>query len=171
MNKIDLEKKVNALADKYWGIPFGLPVDIVKGNGFHGRFSARCSQQGLVPNRMEISKSLLNDYPEVIVDKIILHELCHWYLFITGQPNDHEDIEFYQEMKRVGGLFSHEVPMIGFFHTAVCSKCGDIIGRDSSEKRFRSKVKKYQSPCCVAKLKSVGKKYYNSLENLDQICI
>ena len=105
-----LTKRVNELALEKWGVRFSLPCEIVKNLNANGMFSAEFDGYGKIkPIGMKISYNLMQYYPKDIIDGVILHELCHWILLLQGKPNGDEDIEFFIEMEKVGGLFTLEI--------------------------------------------------------------
>jgi len=51
-------------------------------------------------NKIEINKKLLNQSTYIIID-IILHELCHWYCYITNKKYSDENEDFKNELNRI----------------------------------------------------------------------
>jgi len=99
----NIQKHVNRLALTYWNRRFDSPVEVVDNLNAYGRFGGEFSPLGLrIPIGMELSRTLIDNYPDHIIDGVILHELCHWFLFITGTPCGDNDREFINEMVRVG---------------------------------------------------------------------
>ncbi|WP_341875963.1 hypothetical protein [Defluviitalea saccharophila] len=162
----NLQEYVNKLALANWNREFNLPVEVVADLDAHGMFGGEFSPLGLrIPIGMKLSKDLIDHYPDYIIDGVILHELCHWFLFITGKPCGDTDIEFVEEMFRVGGLFPNQIPKIGYYPVAICKKCRKIIGTEESESKCKSRLKNYNSLCCNSPLMYGGIRYINELEN------
>ncbi|WPS85669.1 hypothetical protein SMD22_01030 (plasmid) [Brevibacillus halotolerans] len=53
-------------------------------------------------NSLIFRSELISVLNEQKLKKVILHELCHWYLYTTGQDYDDKHVRFAQEIIRLG---------------------------------------------------------------------
>lgn len=79
-------------------------------------------------------------------DKIILHELTHYHLYIQKRGYHHQDAEFKQLLKAVGGL-RYAPALTCPKWRYVCENCGSIYPRQR-----KIDPKKYRCGRCHGKL-------------------
>ncbi|WCF11597.1 M48 family metalloprotease (plasmid) [Paenibacillus thiaminolyticus] len=94
-----LEAVVNELVPKHWGVDDrpSIMLDPIEHmpTAFFGAYDA--------PSRSLVFHSgMLALRSEEEIRTTVLHELCHWYLHITGEAYRDEDVRFAQEIIRVG---------------------------------------------------------------------
>lgn len=95
-----IKEKADYLIETHWGISdrpkFILnPIETLERH-YKGVFD---STTNTIIFRSEFL-SLEKDNGEI--EKILLHELCHWYLFMIGEDWRDEDVRFAKELVRVG---------------------------------------------------------------------
>lgn len=59
-------------------------------------------------NKIEINKHLLNQNKYIIID-ILLHELCHWYCYVTGKNRHDWDMDFQKELNHIQSFPSETI--------------------------------------------------------------
>lgn len=84
---------VRALAAEKFGLFFDLPIKLnSRLKRTLGRIVYKKDKKEVVPLRMELSPTLLDD--SELLRKTVLHELAHWYLMINGKEYKHRSVEF-----------------------------------------------------------------------------
>lgn len=98
-NEAWLESVVDDLVEEYWEIQDrpSIMLDPIERmpTPFMGAYDA--PTHSLVFHSAMLA---LRDAEEI--RSTVIHELCHWYLHVTGQPYRDEDVRFAQEIIRVG---------------------------------------------------------------------
>ena len=71
-----------------------------------------------------------------LFEKVLKHELAHWFLFMKKQPFDDGNEVFEKLLVEIGSFssgatraklaYAPQLPSFGFKHSATCEKCGDI---------------------------------------------
>lgn len=71
-----------------------------------------------------------------LLEKVLKHELAHWFLFMKKQPFDDGNEVFEKLLVEIGSFssgatraklaYAPQLPNFGFKHSATCEKCGDI---------------------------------------------
>lgn len=138
----------NTLSQRFWQKDCSIPV---AWNGrlrtAMGRFLYSPQGKKNLPLRIEMSKHAAQFLTQDLFSAVLLHELCHYHLFIQGQPcNDHHPV-FEKELRRVGAISTNtvQIPQKGF--QLSCSQCRKSIGT-----RTRINTARYLSACCKAKI-------------------
>ncbi|WP_202079711.1 SprT-like domain-containing protein [Caldalkalibacillus salinus] len=144
--------KLQSLADKlsqhFWEKPCSVPVTW---NGrlqkSMGRFLFTAHGKKKTPIRIELSKHAAHFITREIFIAVLLHELCHYHLFIQNKPYEDHHPVFEKELRRVGAISTNsvQIPQKGF--DLYCSQCQGKLG---TRKRFNTQ--KYLSGCCKAKV-------------------
>lgn len=138
----------NTLSQRFWQKDCSIPV------AWNGRLSKAMgrflfSPQGKknLPIRIEMSKRAAHFLTSDLFSAVLLHELCHYHLFIQGQPCDDHHPVFEKELRRVGAISTNtvQIPQKGF--QLFCSQCEKSIGT-----RKRINTARYLSACCTAKI-------------------
>jgi SprT-like protein len=143
-----LQALANKLSQHFWRQDCAIPV---VWNGrltkAMGRFLFSPQSKKPLPLRIEMSKHAAQFINREIFIAVLLHELCHYHLFIQGQPFDDHHPLFEKELRRVGAISTNtvQIPQKGF--QLMCSKCKKKIG---TRKRFNTA--RYLSGCCKAKV-------------------
>ncbi|MBB5888006.1 SprT family protein [Lactovum miscens] len=85
------------------------------------------------------------------LDKIILHELCHYHLYYAHAGYKHEDKDFKMLLKKVGG--SRHAPSLSskkIHYLYMCESCGRSYPRQR-----KIDTLKYRCGKCRGKLKAI----------------
>lgn len=103
-----LHALANELARKHWGVDYTGTITLVnyEWRSYNGKFRHKRDRNDL--SLQEIRMSAITNArrtPEE-VEGTLLHELVHWRLFVTGEPNSDEDYAFIVECLRVGAPIS-----------------------------------------------------------------
>lgn len=71
-----------------------------------------------------------------LLEKVLKHELAHWYLYMKKQPFDDGDEIFEKLLVEIGSFssgatrsklaYAPKLPNFGFKHSATCEKCGYV---------------------------------------------
>ncbi|GGK25153.1 protein SprT [Caldalkalibacillus thermarum] len=141
-----LKRLANKLSLHFWGKPCQIPVTW---NGrltkTMGRFLYTEQNGQRTPLKIEISKYAAHWIDREIFVAVLLHELCHYHLFIEGRPyHDHHPV-FEQELRRVGAISTQRVQLPQKAYKLYCQRCGGYLGL-----RRRINVGHYRSICCRA---------------------
>ena len=86
----------------WWGLDLKVDIEI------NTRFSKSLGRYSTIndkPLSLEFSKRLFEHYPNHIIQEVVLHELCHYACHVLGRGYHDKDLDFKQEIKRIG---SHE---------------------------------------------------------------
>ncbi|GAA0357958.1 SprT-like domain-containing protein [Bacillus horti] len=143
-----LEDLSQKLSLHFWGKRCDIPV---LWNGrltkSMGRFMFSSRGRTRTALRIELSKHAVRFIPPEIFIAVLLHELCHYHLFIQGQPFEDGHPVFEEELRRVGAISTNvvQLPQKGF--ELYCSKCHERLGS-----RKRMNTKHYLSACCKAQI-------------------
>lgn len=142
----ELKRLADELSKRHWGKPCTIPVSwngrLKKTMGrfmYHERLGKR---EAL---RIELSKFAAQTLNEATWISVLLHELCHYHLFIAGQPFEDGHPRFEQELRRVGAATSHTIRLPQQGYKLFCSQCERPLGV-----RKRINTAHYRSACCGA---------------------
>lgn len=152
-NKIKVDQeKLEVLANKlslhFWNKPCDIPV---RWNGrltkAMGRFIFSTQRKTRSPIRIELSKHAVRFINHEIFIAVLLHELCHYHLFLAGKPFEDGHPAFEQELRRVGAISTNTVQLPQRGYHLYCDKCKAYLGT-----RKRMNTMRYLSGCCKAKI-------------------
>lgn len=153
MTQDELQKLVESISRKYFGLTFG----------HQARFNPRLRTTGgrylLSTHDLEFNPKQLAWHGRAEFIRIIKHELCHYHLHLQGKGYNHSDTEFKQLLKRVGGSRYCKLIPGTKNRTAVkycyeCTKCGQHYYR-----RRRMNTDRYVCGTCKGKLRKTQVKY------------
>lgn len=86
-------------AKKYWNLDFKLPVYITdnpeRGLGAFISLNKK-------PFRIELHTNLIENYADKDINGVLLHELCHWAMYVQGLEWEDGTETFENELKRIG---------------------------------------------------------------------
>lgn len=158
-------KLTQDLAIKHFNTKLNIPV---KENGrltrALGRFRA-IGGKTPTPLDIELSSRLLQNFKDETIADVILHELCHWYLFINNQPNADGHPVFENLLKSVGAKSTGTLQPAGEVHELICSGCKKSVYKTLSKRKAMNRTgAQYRSTCCHAPLKYKG---YQQLEDVN----
>lgn len=155
MSEYQVINKCKVFAKEIFGKQLNIPVK------FSGRMSstygyfqyAKSSHQSL---NLTFSNKLLDGrFKEDTIDSVILHELCHWYLFEMNLPHQDGTITFESKIKEIGASSTRTIrqPVLNLIK---CECCGYTYKYSSSTTKYTKKGSRYTSHCCKAKLIDAG---------------
>jgi SprT-like protein len=143
-----LQELANKLSLHFWGTALTIPI---RWNGrlskSMGRFLYRTRGKVREPVQIEISKYAAQWIDRQIFLAVILHEMCHYHMFIQNRPFADHHPEFEQELQRVGAISTNTVKLPEKVFKLSCSACGKFLGS-----RKRMNITKYYSSCCRGKI-------------------
>lgn len=153
----DWQTEANSMSLKYWGEPCTIPV---VWNGrlkrTMGRFLFKQTKQQRTPLKIELSTSAAQLLTISQLRKVLLHELCHYHLFIQNRPFTDRHPVFEAEIKRTKTISTNEVSLPRSGYALYCDACDRFLGY-----RVRFNTRNYRSLCCKAmiikKTASIGK--------------
>ena len=150
LTKLDLINKTKGFAKEIMGMDFNIPINFSKKmTRTYGYFQHR----GNIPVQIKYSEDLLGDnFNESTVDSIILHELAHWYLFMTNKPYRDGDTYFKNYVTRIGGSLTGTISRAGHGYQGICSCCNKHLGVYSAKKAEKVRNGNYISLCCRDKV-------------------
>jgi SprT-like protein len=144
--------KLQLLGDKlsthFWGEKLSIPL-VWNGRLTRcmGRFVYRQLGKKREPLKIEFSKYAAQFIDREIFIAVLLHEMCHYHLFISEQPfHDHHPV-FERELRRVGAISTNTVRLPEKVYQLKCQKCQKKLG---VMKRFNPE--RYRSACCNAEI-------------------
>lgn len=145
----DLTKHAKDFVLSNFNLEFDLPI-IINGRlktslGVFVRIHDRYDE--LESMEIQLSKRLINYYPDDEVVSILEHELVHYCLFITNQPFDDDSKEFIETCNRLNVPLTGTLKKKGKHHAYKC-KC-----RYYYESRRLNKNIIYHCENCKGKLK------------------
>lgn len=112
-----------------------------------GRFCYFIQKKKRIPLRIELSKKSVPLLDQQTFNAVLLHELCHYHLFIEGKPfADHHPL-FEAELRRVGAISTNTIKVPQKGYDLYCGKCQTFLGK---RKRFNNK--NYLSACCKERI-------------------
>lgn len=98
-----LQMKSAFYAKELWGVDFNWPVIL------NGRLRKKLGVFAVAKDKtcwIEINPAILPF--NYITDNILLHELCHWWLWQSGKNWGDRDVEFVLECRRIGSTTVYE---------------------------------------------------------------
>lgn len=141
-----ITEKANYYANELWGVNLNIPV---KRNNRLSRSLGRYIWEDYKGLEIEIAgKMFVNDYNELTVDGVIVHELCHWYCHLNKLDWDDSSVAFQDFVVKSGGILcKHIKPVFNayFGKCPVCNKEYRLYGYKDG------KINKYTG-CCGNKL-------------------
>lgn len=107
-----LKTWANRIAQFYWGVQLDCSISYAPLGKVYGQFIYH--RDGFEENwYLELSERLVkhNYYNPLMVEKILKHELCHWYLFVHNNRRGFCDGEtrFEEEIRRIGAVSQFDV--------------------------------------------------------------
>jgi SprT-like protein len=126
MTEEELQKWVEALSLCHFGIPFRHRAR------WNGRLRTTAGRYSLRDHEIQLNPRYLEEHGPRVMERIILHELCHYHLHLAGKGYRHRDPDFRRLLADVGGL--RYAPPLSFGKSAklyvfVCRSCGKKYGR------------------------------------------
>lgn len=109
-----LTEWANRISQFHWGVPFNIPIKCSNREEM-GSFAYGCFLVNLMTNdqRILLSERLVkhNYYNPLMVEKILLHELCHWYCYNHFGKRHFVDgcTRFEEEIRRIGAVSQFDI--------------------------------------------------------------
>lgn len=151
------------LMEKLWNDKLEIPV-VISGRMsnslglFYYQTTTRNGQVKRTPLKIAISKKLVEHYSLENIEGTIKHELCHYYLYKTGQLFSDGDKVFEDELKRIGSHSTRTLSHAGEIHTCLCSLCGRVVDKSKSKASATRTINNHISACCRADIVYGGMK-------------
>lgn len=141
-NKI--QQLANKLSQHFWQADCAIPV-VWNGRLTRsmGRFIFKIDGSKRIPIKIELSKYSSQFIDRDIFVAVLLHELCHYHLFVQGKPFEDRHPVFEKELQRVGAISTNRVQIPQKAYKLYCSACNAYLGT-----RKRLNVRRYLSQCC-----------------------
>ncbi len=139
-----LQTLANKLSQHFWQVDLQIPV-VWNGRLTRamGRFLFHQKGKKREPLKIEMSKYAAQFIDREIFIAVLLHEMCHYHLFIQNQPfQDHHPV-FEQELRRVGAISTNTVKLPTKAYRLTCTKCKGGLGMMK-----RINPDRYRSGCC-----------------------
>lgn len=121
---------------------------------FNRRLRTTGGRYNLGDHHIDINPLMLTEYNLTTLKGVVLHELCHYHLHLTGHGYQHRDHDFRQLLAQVGG--SRFAPptskLAGSKHRYLyqCQQCGAQIWR-----RRRFNVRLFRCARCGGRIRLV----------------
>lgn len=159
----DIKLMADELADKLWNVKVDVPIRISgRLTSVFGHYKYRNVGSKIVPIEIKLAKRLVEgDYKYSTVESVLKHELCHWYLSITGKKFGDMDDDFSDEIKRIGSTLSFTLQGSGYKYILNCKECGTMAARTFNQNKANKWAtdERYSSKCCGAGLVLAGKEF------------
>lgn len=149
-------QKCEEFAQKWWGLKFNVPISINKRlTRVLGRYEHTRDNKPLL---LTIAYATLKDYKPETIDSVILHELTHWALGISGKPSTDGHPIFERELKRVGASTTQTIKHAGDLHKIVCCGCKKTIALTTKIRanNLMKKANRCTTKCCSTRYEYVG---------------
>lgn len=119
---------------------------------FNTRLQTTGGRYHLNDHHIDINPKMLDDFDLDNLSGVILHELCHYHLHLTGQDYHHRSQSFKGLLKKVGG--NRYAPRTEVNQAKIvryqCQTCKNVIVR-----KRKLNVKRYACAHCGGKLKLI----------------
>lgn len=151
-----IKEKAKFYAKEIWNLEFNLPIEI---NGRYknvmGSVQYKRNTKKEIPEKLILARCLFeDDYNELTIEDVLLHELCHWYCSITGKQSRDGSRDFENELCRIGVSSSGSTSGAGLYYVGKCEKCGqEILKRKNKNiliKYFKNN--NYLTICCHSQI-------------------
>lgn len=148
MTDAELQALVESLSIKYFGRPFKHQAF------FNSRLRTTGGRYHLASHNIDINPRMLSEHDLAVLRGVILHELCHYHLHLSGKGYRHRDRDFKALLKRVGGsryapaTKAHRVSH--YRHYYQCQGCGIVIVR-----RRRFNTSRYHCARCGGRFRLI----------------
>ena len=152
ISNVELTKICKVFCQELWGHELSIPVKI------DGKITASLAYfrhyEGAEKDRKKLaidikfSRNLFEYYDEKIIKSVILHELTHYYLFMSGSTEYSDgEKEFEDELRRIGSHSTKKIAYCGKLYRVYCSHCKKIIQTCKTEAKAKKICRDYISGC------------------------
>ncbi|MDO4856116.1 MAG: SprT family protein [Limosilactobacillus gorillae] len=104
---------------------------------FNQRLKTTGGRYHLADHHIDVNPLMYEEYDLATLKKVVLHELCHYHLHLSGRGYRHRDRDFRLLLKQVGGsryappTTKGRRPTGAIIHYRYrCTGCKQIIGRN-----------------------------------------
>ena len=163
INEYGIKLMAKELAEKLWGVNIDIPVRISgRLTRALGHYKYKMFGDTIVPIEIKLAERLVSgDYNYSTIESVLKHELCHWYLSITGKKFGDYDKTFLDEIEKIGSTSTFTLEAGGNQYSVVCKKCGKVAGKTYNENKAKkwARDSRYSSRCCNSSL-ALGETVY-----------
>ncbi|WP_373842057.1 SprT family protein [Limosilactobacillus sp.] len=122
---------------------------------FNRRLKTTGGRYHLSDHHIDINPLMLTEFDEDNLRRVVLHELCHYHLHLTGQDYHHRSLAFRRLLAAVGGS-RYAPPTSKVRHRQVkwlyqCQGCGVLVPR---QRRFNTR--RYVCRRCGGRFKLIN---------------
>lgn len=134
MTNAELQTLTERLSQQYFQQPFRHRVF------FNSRLRTTGGRYHLTDHHIDINPLMLEEFDQQNLEKVILHELCHYHLHLMGRGYRHRDRDFKELLKMVGGSryappTSKATTRHHYRYLYRCQGCGILLPR---QRRFNT---------------------------------
>lgn len=134
MTNAELQRLTSRLSQQYFHQPF------LHQAVFNRRLRTTGGRYHLTDHHIDINPLMLEEFDEANLEKVILHELCHYHLHLAGRGYRHRDRDFKELLAAVGGSryappTSKATQKRRYRYLYRCRNCGALIPR---QRRFNT---------------------------------
>lgn len=164
LNEDQLTMLVADIAKEIWNVNISIPINVSKKmKRMFGYFMTKTNGRGQTKAvKLSFAYRLVNgDYKLLTIVDVIKHELAHYMVFTNGIGFHDGDMEFENELIRIGAHSTGTLAGAGESYFGVCSCCGKVATRGNEKKVMKQCAidSTWVSRCCGKKIKYVGKEY------------
>ncbi len=163
LSREELEKICKEYCREIWNMDIVCPITIdgrIKNSlAYFQHYVGRKKS----PVAIKFSKRLVENYSNETIKDVILHELCHYVLYMQGKKYKDGDTDFETELRKIGASSTNTIPIAGTIYVLYCSCCNKFLDATDNKKKADRWIAGYKSRCCSSKLiikeKSVNDTY------------
>ena len=153
MSNVELTKICKVFCRELWNHELSIPVKIdgkITNSLAYFRHYGESGKEKRENLALDIkfSRNLFEYYDEKIIKSVILHELTHYYLFMSGSTEYSDgEKEFEDELRRIGSHPTKKIAYCGKLYRVYCSHCKTIIETCKTEAKAKKICRDYRSGC------------------------
>ena len=153
MSNVELTKICKVFCQELWNHELSIPVKIdgkITNSLAYFRHYVESGKENRKNLALDIkfSRNLFEYYDEKIIKSVILHELTHYYLFISGSTKYSDgEKDFEEELSRIGSHSTEKIAYCGKICYVYCSYCKKIVETCKSETKAKKICRDYKSGC------------------------
>ena len=158
------------IIEKYKKLALSLKVEFNTPVAINGRLTRTLGRvisdiidEQLFPRRIEISRQLLQTATKESIDKVLIHEFCHWYLAETTHEDHGHDATFKELCQKLGGGDGKTTTHVDYLvkkeaiykYQCFCENCGKEVAHYSRSCPTVKNPHLYLTNCCNSSLKVI----------------
>jgi SprT-like protein len=153
MSNVELTKICKVFCRELWNHELSIPVKIdgkITNSLAYFRHYGESGKEKRENLALDIkfSRNLFEYYDEKIIKSVILHELTHYYLFISGSTKYSDgEKDFEEELSRIGSHSTGKVAFCGKIYFVYCSHCKKIVETCKTKAKAEKICRDYRSGC------------------------